>query len=71
VHPTEGRLPPVPVDRLRFETFEHRRQLESFDCGNKGLNEFILNDDEVFSYQADFKSRTWLIREVDGWEVVG
>jgi len=58
--PTEFERPPeITLDSLQIEPFVETRAVESFDCGNKDLNEF-LSTKEVRLYEAEGLGRTYL-----------
>lgn len=54
---------------LHFEPFEHRHQIDGFDCGNHGLNEFV-HTEQVFWYQRERLGRTSIVRNRKTWETI-
>ncbi len=49
----------VSEDRLRVERFVETRNVESFDCGDKDLNDFLCTE-EVARYDRENLGRTYL-----------
>lgn len=50
----------IAPDQLRIERFLETRKVQSFDCGNKDLNDF-LNTEEVAKYEKEGLGRTYLV----------
>ncbi len=46
-------------DRLRVERFVETRNVQSFDCGDKDLNDFLCTE-EVARYDRENLGRTYL-----------
>ena len=50
----------IDPDALRVERFVETRKVQTFDCGNKDLNDF-LNTREVAEYERQGLGRTYLV----------
>lgn len=50
----------VTPDELRIEPFLETRKVQTFDCGEKDLNDF-LNTEEVTRYETEGLGRTYLV----------
>lgn len=50
----------VTPDELRIEPFLETRKVQTFDCGDKDLNDF-LNTEEVARYEREGLGRTYLV----------
>ncbi len=55
----ESRLP-VPFSSLKVEPFRPTRDVESFDCGDRDLNEFLTKD-QVSRYETEGLGSTYLV----------
>ncbi len=51
---------PVPFGSLKVEPFRPTRDVESFDCDDRDLNEF-LSKDQVSRYEAEGLGSTYLV----------
>lgn len=52
--------PAITLDDLQIEPFLETRSVETFDCGNKDLNDF-LNTEEVETYEEEGLGATHLV----------
>lgn len=56
----QDKPPPIPESELSFERFRETRDVESFDCGNRDLNDFLCTE-EVAKYEAEGFGYTYLV----------
>src|SRR5439155_12030064 len=52
--------PQIDPDELDIERFVETRSVESFDCGNADLNEFLCTE-EVSQYEKEGLGKTYLV----------
>ena len=58
--PEADTLPSLPFSSLRVEPFQPTRDVGSFDCDDKDLNEFLAKD-QVSRYEAEGLGSTYLV----------
>ncbi len=56
----DGRPPKIPAHELKFQRFRETRDVESFDCGNRDLNEFLCTE-QVSEYEKEGFGSTYLV----------
>lgn len=56
----DANAPRIPTSELSFQRFKETRDVESFDCGNKDLNEFLCTD-QVRKYEDEGFGFTYLV----------
>ena len=59
----------MDADDFCIVPFHEGYEVESFDCGNDDLNEFLTTQ-EVAKYQEDLLGKTYLVYRRDPWELV-
>ena len=57
---SSGERTPINANQLAIEPFLETRNVQSFDCGNKALNDFLCTK-EVGEYEAEGLGKTYLV----------
>ena len=57
---SEEEKPSIPFSNLRVEPFRPTQDVESFDCDDRDLNEFLTKD-QVSRYEAEGLGSTYLV----------